>query len=334
MARPIKDGLDYFPIITDFFRQRSVRALRGRFGADGIAVYIYILCEIYGGKGYYVIIDDDFLDAAVCDLGIKMGALQQIIEFLVDRSLLTRILVGTDKFYTSADIQNTFQTVRRSAKRCVTVDAEIWLLKNSETLPFIQVRTPEYNSGINDAGSGVFHDFSEKNHGASGVFPRNNPQRKVKESKGKEREAVVVSDNGISMSEGKGSACADAAAAAQNKIISALSNAGCRVTAVLKSAAAQWLGEHSLDVILYAVAEAESCGNASRKYVEAILDRYKREKLLTVEDVRADAEAHKRRGKGFSDKDSSVYKSGGTDYSGLVQRMNEAYCCDYDGDID
>lgn len=316
MARPIKDGLSYFPFGTDFFRLRSVRALRGHFGTDGIAAYIYILCEIYDSKGYYTVIDDDFLDAAVCDLGIKINALQQIIEFLVDRSLLTRILIGPDKFYTSADIQDNYQMARRGSKRCVEVDAEIWLLKNSDTLPFIKVRSPEYNSEKNSDDLSSDGSFSEKNSSDSGVFPTNNSQSRV--------DKIRVDNSRVEVEADKSTA-----ATAQTKIISALTSVGYRNTQALRDAAAQWLRVHSEDVILYAIAEADSCGNVSRKYIGAILNRYEREKLVSVEEIRADAERHSRRGKGFSDKDSSVYQSGGTDYSDLERRMNAKYSGDW-----
>ena len=35
MARPIKDGVDYFPLDTDFFQDDKVRLIKGEFGAKG-----------------------------------------------------------------------------------------------------------------------------------------------------------------------------------------------------------------------------------------------------------------------------------------------------------
>ena len=40
MARPRKDGIDYFPFDTDFFSDKKIRILKSRFGADAILVYI------------------------------------------------------------------------------------------------------------------------------------------------------------------------------------------------------------------------------------------------------------------------------------------------------
>lgn len=54
MARPIKDGVDYFPIDTDFYIDDKVRLLRSEFGAKGMYLLNYILCEIYKKSGYFM----------------------------------------------------------------------------------------------------------------------------------------------------------------------------------------------------------------------------------------------------------------------------------------
>ena len=54
MARPQKEGLEYFSLDVDFFSDRKIKILKGRFGADGITYYLYLLCEIYKGHGYYL----------------------------------------------------------------------------------------------------------------------------------------------------------------------------------------------------------------------------------------------------------------------------------------
>lgn len=42
MARPIKDGVDYFPKDTDFYQDDKVRLLRARFGPKGMYLLDYI----------------------------------------------------------------------------------------------------------------------------------------------------------------------------------------------------------------------------------------------------------------------------------------------------
>lgn len=43
MARPMKNGLTYFPFDVDFFTDKKIKRLRAKYGADGIAVYMYLL---------------------------------------------------------------------------------------------------------------------------------------------------------------------------------------------------------------------------------------------------------------------------------------------------
>ena len=53
MGRPIKIGLDYFPLDTCFFQNPKIKALRRDRGSIGIAVYLNILCRVYGSGYYY-----------------------------------------------------------------------------------------------------------------------------------------------------------------------------------------------------------------------------------------------------------------------------------------
>lgn len=47
MARPIKEGMDYFPHDTDSSNDEKIEALRGEFGNDGYAMYFILLERIY-----------------------------------------------------------------------------------------------------------------------------------------------------------------------------------------------------------------------------------------------------------------------------------------------
>ena len=64
MGRQLKVGLDYFSLDVGLFSDKKIKSLRAHFGADGIAFYLYILCEVYKDQGYYVQADADFLDNA------------------------------------------------------------------------------------------------------------------------------------------------------------------------------------------------------------------------------------------------------------------------------
>ena len=88
MARPKRDGLLYFSLDTDFFyADRRIRALKSRFGSDGIVLYIYLLTEIYR-EGYYTRWNTDSIESAMDELGFTEGLIEQIMTFLVSLSLI------------------------------------------------------------------------------------------------------------------------------------------------------------------------------------------------------------------------------------------------------
>lgn len=177
MARPVKTGLDYFPKDTDFYRDRKIRALIGRFGADGAALYDYILCEVYGDKGYFAIADDSFVDIAAADLCMSPEKIGLILNYLLDKSmLLDGTLFKAVKAISSHGIQTRYQEAvrQRAAKKGICVDGELWLLNEAETEGFIQVRNSENYSRNNTCKSGKNPGFSTE---------ESLKESKVKESK-------------------------------------------------------------------------------------------------------------------------------------------------------
>ena len=166
MARPLMDGLLYFPFDTDFFQDTKIKILRSRHGTDGIAVYIYLLCKIYA-NGYYIICNEDLILVVSGDLNISENKTRLIISFLLSRSLLVEIKDGTlaesDTVLTAKSIQERFQEAKKGLKRDVFVNANYWILPENKTLGFIKFEINADKSGINAGKSEKNADKSEKN---------------------------------------------------------------------------------------------------------------------------------------------------------------------------
>lgn len=177
MARPKKDNLDYFPFDVDFFEDKKIRALKGKYGSDGVMVYIYTICQIYK-DGYYTDLDEDFILCMSDDLNITEDSTRQILKYLFSRSLLCEIkdstLAKSVTIVTATSIQRRYQEAKRGAKRDVVVEAKYWILQKSETLSFIKVHPNNDKSEINN-------DKSEKNINKSTI--NTTKESKVKESK-------------------------------------------------------------------------------------------------------------------------------------------------------
>ena len=169
LARPRKDGLDYFPLDADFFEDEKIKILKARYGADGIVLYIYLLCRIYK-HGYYMKVNEDFEYLISDDLKMSPDKVKQVLTFLLSRSLFDNTLFQSDAVLTSAGIQRRFQlAVKERAKKNPIQAGRYWLLKEAETEPFIKCTQ--------------FEGFSQKNNNNSGKNKDNSREQSLKESK-------------------------------------------------------------------------------------------------------------------------------------------------------
>ena len=184
MARPLKRGLDYFPLDVDIFSDRKIKVLYSHFGADGFTLYAYLLCQIFK-DGYYMSVDEDLNYIVSSDLNMSVEKIGLMMNFLLERSLFDNKLFRSDKVLTSAGIQRRYQQAvhSRAVKNPITVDQRFWLLKNEETETFIKVRSLGNSSGNNDGYSGNNADSSGNN---------DTKESKVKESKVKESKVCYI----------------------------------------------------------------------------------------------------------------------------------------------
>ena len=139
MARPKKENLDYFPFDVDFFTDTKIKVLKAKYGADGIAVYLYILCEIYHDKGYYAECDEDFVLIMSDYFNFSEQKTRQILEYLFSRSLLVKSTLSESvTVITAKSVQRRYQEIKKSAKRGIPVDDRIWLLKKRKPNPVLK----------------------------------------------------------------------------------------------------------------------------------------------------------------------------------------------------
>jgi hypothetical protein len=140
MARKQEDNLKYFPLVVDFFeKDKRIRRLITKFGADGALYYIYILCKAYSNS-YYVVYDDDFIEDAATDINCSTEKIALMTKYLLDKTLLDSTLFNTVKILTSHGIQHQYQESMKGKARDVDVNRSWWLLEEEETHEFIKVR--------------------------------------------------------------------------------------------------------------------------------------------------------------------------------------------------
>lgn len=135
MPKQPKKGLNYFTLDCDIFSTKSgLKPLIDRYQADGLAVYIHILCDVYA-TGYYFKPDnyEDYLYAMAKDIGISVEKVQLILAFMADRTLLDAFSLNKNTVFTSHGIQKRYVEAMKGRKRNVAeIKGEHWLLSEKD----------------------------------------------------------------------------------------------------------------------------------------------------------------------------------------------------------
>lgn len=174
MARPVKEGLDYFPLYVDIFEDEKIEAVSGEFGIKGEIIIIKLLCAIYK-KGYFILWNDLIIAQMLKRLpGISKDLLNNVVERLVLWEFFDKDLFHSAGILTSEKIQENFfeATQRRKSPKPTLYVLDKFL--NHDNL--IESDVKGVNVDINTQAKGVNVDI--------------NTQRKGKESKEKERREI------------------------------------------------------------------------------------------------------------------------------------------------
>lgn len=162
MPRPIKNGVDYFPL--DVHLDEKFELIEAEFGLTGFAVVVKLLQRIYGQDGYYCEWNDEVALLFGKRIGLGGSAVSEIVSASIRRGLFDQTLYDRYQILTSAGIQKRyFEAVAR--RKVVNVEAAYLLVEVTQV--------PE-NVHINR----VNVDINPEN-------VCNNPQTKENKTKGK-----------------------------------------------------------------------------------------------------------------------------------------------------
>ncbi len=127
MARPIKDGLNYFPLDVNFFEDERLEGIAVKFGIEGELACIKLLCFIYK-NGYYIewseMLEIKMLKA-IPSLTSKNMSL--IIKQLCLWKFFNEELFKKHKVLTSTEIQEQFKEVRRRRRGINFNELPFWI---------------------------------------------------------------------------------------------------------------------------------------------------------------------------------------------------------------
>ena len=127
-----KTGLSYFGIDTDIFQDRKIKRLKKTFGCAGIAIYIYLLCDVYRDKGCVLVWDEDCAFDVAEYLGVKESLVNEVVKYCGAVGLFNEELLSCG-IITSESIQRRYIEMCKRARRSSMNIPEEWRLITEES---------------------------------------------------------------------------------------------------------------------------------------------------------------------------------------------------------
>ncbi len=176
MARPVKEGLQYFPFDVDFFNDDKIQLLSSEFQSLGENIVIRLFCKIYANGYFYKCSDDEIalLARSLAD-GTKPALVKEIIRAAVNRNIFNKQLYESFEILTSNGIQKRFVDAA-GRRKAVEICQEFWL-RGFQDLPD--------NFTVTPIDVNIYPGYCNINPGSSVPNDTKTPQSKVKESKRK-----------------------------------------------------------------------------------------------------------------------------------------------------
>ena len=120
MARPIKQGLDFFNVGTNMLQSREMQRLKQFVGVDGAFLYLGILSDIYG-YSYYRPVDKDYVFDLAYYFNVDESKILEKIHIMVEHDFFDARLFHTYQILTSAEIQEMYLFVKNSRRNKVNI---------------------------------------------------------------------------------------------------------------------------------------------------------------------------------------------------------------------
>jgi hypothetical protein len=134
MARPKKEGMDYFPHDTDAVNDEKIESLRFLYGNDGYAFYFILLERIYRAREFELDISDAETIQILCrKVGVNEEKFHQILQTSLKRGCFDKEIYEERKVLTSNGIKNRSSVVVE--KRVKMRDNYKGKVSDAETIP-------------------------------------------------------------------------------------------------------------------------------------------------------------------------------------------------------
>lgn len=167
MARPQKEGLDYFPLDVDIDQDDKVALVEAQHGVTGFAVVVKLLMKIYKNSYFYSWTEKEQLLFSR-SINVDINALQEVVNDCIKWDLFSKKMYDDHRILTSKGIQLRYL-------EAVSRRQEVKISKE-----YLMICKPKVNEYKNLVIEGVNVDINPIKEAVNDYI---NPQSKVKESK-------------------------------------------------------------------------------------------------------------------------------------------------------
>lgn len=184
MVRPMKQGLDYFPMDVSFTRDVKVRRVHMACGMESIGILVYLLSLIYRDQGYYEKWDEELCFLTAMDLHLEESLVEQVVQKAAQVGFFDGELLADWGILTSAGIQERFlaatrkRKVRRLIREYLLVDVaeegeiELHSVRKDPQLPEKKAENSlESFAGAEDLAQGDSYQAVPEKNGAEQLLP-------------------------------------------------------------------------------------------------------------------------------------------------------------------
>jgi hypothetical protein len=186
MARPLKEGLDYFPLDIDFDQDDKLVVPIAKYGMQGLGVILKIMMNIYR-NGYFYPWEEREQYALSSKVNVDINSVKEVVNECINWGFFNRKVFEEHKVLTSRGFQKRYI---EAAKRRKSISLLIDLMLIDP----------------NEECKKVAHSLSIVNADGNPINVYNNPdkcnpmstistQSKVKESKGKKEDIKPLCDD-------------------------------------------------------------------------------------------------------------------------------------------
>lgn len=288
MARPQKEGLEYFPLDVDIDQDDKVALIEAQHGATGFAVVIKLLMKIYKNSYFYEWTEKEQLLFSK-RINVDINSINVIINDCVKWGLFDNDMLKKHNILTSRGIQRRYLKASERRQR-VEIEEKYLLLDDEE----VNVYKNLVIVNINDCSTVVNDNI--------------NPQSKVKESK--------VKNSRVEESRKEDPTAADTD---YKNVIDFFNNNIHPVTPVEAEKLKDWLNDMESDVIIQAIEEAVIYNKRNYGYIATILNARLKHGIRTKQHL----DAYLRDRKDIKNKDAprkGAFKAPVTTFNSYNQR--------------